>query len=319
MSIHISLADTFNREPQIERFQNRIILNYPCDTTENCTYYKSTFPPGSYKLEVWGAEGGFNGGKGGYSSGVLTIDSPTNIYFFIGSKGSSVEETNSLTSTAFNGGGSGSTANTKLIRKAGSGGGATDIRLNGITKYHRVIVAGGGGGATQVESLTDTLGHGGGWNGTDTESGAKGGTENGAIFNLSDGRVHGSFGEGGSNTKTEKTGGGGGGGWFGGSSGIAEGTRGYGAGGSGYVLHKASFKPFGYFLNSSKYFLENWSTFDGSNPLPKCTIEYTETSNEDGHSGSGCIRITILSISTYKNCRIQSLNTLFILIIIVKN
>ena len=63
---------------------------------------------GTYKLEVWGAQGGTNtktGGKGGYSVGTISLTSNTNIYVYVGGQPSSY-------TGGYNGGGSG-----------GSGGG----------------------------------------------------------------------------------------------------------------------------------------------------------------------------------------------------
>ena len=71
--------------------------------TFNYTGYTQTISllPGEYKLECWGAKGGdvtyyptsYNyiaeGGKGGYSTGVLTLNSSTTIYLYVGGKGTS--------------------------------------------------------------------------------------------------------------------------------------------------------------------------------------------------------------------------------------
>ena len=59
----------------------------------NCSYSGSkksiVLPPGTYKLEVWGAQGGYRsnatyGGKGGYSYGTLTLNNTTNLYVYVG-------------------------------------------------------------------------------------------------------------------------------------------------------------------------------------------------------------------------------------------
>lgn len=100
--------------------------------------------PGKYKLECWGARGGATGtplsdgfyyGKGGYSSGELTLKKETTLYLYVGLDGRK--------GYSFNGGGYATSC---------SGGGATDIRLVGGTwdneqsLLSRIIVAGGGGG-----------------------------------------------------------------------------------------------------------------------------------------------------------------------------
>ena len=320
MILSFSLGNQLIGDKNIDKDKNIYVLKYPCNNTETCTYYKSFFPPGSYKLEAWGAQGGLNGGKGGYSKGILTLDEPTNVYFFVGSKGSEANETGMLTGKAYNGGGSGATATTNLTRKAGSGGGASDIRLNGLTYNHRIIVAGGGGGATKVQDYTETdeLGHGGGSEGISPGTGAEGGTQEESPQNLNEGLIPGSFGEGGSMTNTDKTGGGGGGGWYGGSSGLSNDMAGYGAGGSGYVLHSQSYKPYGYFLNSSRYFLKNYSTLDGSNLFSSCDIGSEPYEMEKGHRGNGCLRITVLYITSYSNISYYTLSPFLIMFVVIK-
>ena len=97
--------------------------------------------PGTYKLEVWGAQGGVGysnsaGGKGGYSSGVIVLSRPTTFYVYVGGNpGSTV-------AGGFNGGGSGN----QNRNDNGGGGGGTDMRIGSTSLYARVIVAGGGGG-----------------------------------------------------------------------------------------------------------------------------------------------------------------------------
>ena len=70
----------------------------------NCPYSGSaksiTLPKGTYKLECWGAQGGnagyysythsiANGGKGGYSTGVITLSSSVIVYLYTGGQGGS--------------------------------------------------------------------------------------------------------------------------------------------------------------------------------------------------------------------------------------
>lgn len=68
-----------------------------------------TLPPGRYKLECWGAQGGYRsnasyGGKGGYAQGELSLDIETILYVYAGGSGNM-----GGTSGGFNGGGSRST------------------------------------------------------------------------------------------------------------------------------------------------------------------------------------------------------------------
>ena len=74
-----------------------------------------TLPAGKYKLEAWGASGGNSqhgagGGKGGYSTGVVTFNSETTVYIAVGQA-----------EGAFNGGGYGYSSDGTY------GGGATSI------------------------------------------------------------------------------------------------------------------------------------------------------------------------------------------------
>ena len=108
---------------------------------------------GTYKLEVWGDEGGetstYSGktGKGGYSVGILKLSKETIFYVYVGQKPSS-------SAGVWNGGGNGKSP-------GAGGGGSTDISLygeDGSTQwnnsdhlYSRIIVAGGGGGSGHKE------------------------------------------------------------------------------------------------------------------------------------------------------------------------
>lgn len=124
--------------------------------------------PGTYKFQVWGAQGGSNaaystygitaqsGGKGGYSEGQLTLTSARVFWIYVGGQGSS-------SAGGWNGGGSTSgtsqynSGGTLGYSKMGGGGGATDIRLNDGALLSRMIVAGGGsGGAMCYKSVTST-------------------------------------------------------------------------------------------------------------------------------------------------------------------
>ena len=99
----------------------------------------------TYKLEVWGAQGGenankFAGAAGAYSSGEITLMKGQKFYIYVGGQ------------SGYNGGGSPSTQ-AYPANIGGYGGGATDIRLiNGTwnnfeSLKSRIMVAGGGGGA----------------------------------------------------------------------------------------------------------------------------------------------------------------------------
>lgn len=153
---------------------------FPVGTAQNFDYTGNVqsvlLPAGKYKLQCWGAQGGSNaaassygiteqeGGKGGYSEGVLTLTSPTTVYVFVGGQGGSSGN------GGWNGGGGGSGAATydsgdeQGVSRMGCGGGATDISLvtssmsyssyrnsrSSASLLARMIVAGGGGGGAMA-------------------------------------------------------------------------------------------------------------------------------------------------------------------------
>ena len=291
-----SLVDQPKGTLNISKEESSYLLNYPCNNQSDCTPYKSILPKGLYILETWGAQGGLNGGKGGYSRGTLRISTPTTAYFYIGAEGTIEQELNKVTAEAFNGGGRGSTADAEAVRWAGSGGGGTDIRVLNDSLFNRIIVAGGGGGATVAQGYDVTPGYGGGILGGDAPNGGIGGTQDSSPnpnkIRISEGK----FGYGGSfpiSSKIWDTTGGGGGGWYGGSS-AKYGSAGGGAGGSGYVLHQNSHKPENYFSSYSKFYLQTYSILDGNSNFTKCEGPYSNGNNKEvGHSGNGCIRITL--------------------------
>ena len=267
----------------------------------NCSYSGSkksiTLPAGKYKLQVWGAQGGYRsnssyGGKGGYSIGTITLTNPTTVYVYAGGAGGS-GTTNAgssvLVAGGFNGGGS------RYGYKGGGGG--SDIRIGQDSLYARVIVAGGGGsdgatgktglygGGTSGGTASQSFGSGGG-GGTQTAGGAGGSSNSG------------SFGQGGNGLyRSNGYAGAGGGGWYGGGGSYPDGSgdddRG-GGGGSGYVYTSstASNYPSGCLLNS-EYYLTDAATYAGNT-----SFVGTSGSNETGHSGNGYCRITVLELYT---------------------
>ena len=261
----------------------------------NCPYSGSaksiTLPKGTYKLEVWGAQGGnLNqsgsyvsslGGRGGYSVGTLTLTQRMIVYMYAGGQG-----TGSATSHAYGGfNGGGDAWGSSTGEQANGGGGGSDIRLGQDSLYARVIVAGGGGGAGEDD---ETGGYGGG-----TSGGAGGNSYGGQATSASGGGV---FGKG---AHTNRDGGGGGGGWYGGGTaggsqtpptGNSSSDTSGGSGGSGYVYTSstASNYPSGCLLDSSMY-LSNTSTTAGNSSITSPT-----GASETGHIGNGYCRITVI-------------------------
>lgn len=122
---------------------------------------------GYYKLEAWGAQGGYStnaGGNGGYSTVIYYLTENSSLYFYCGQAGSA---RSGITGGAggWNGGGKGGKAYTGY-NGGGGGGGATHIatsQIGAITanknlytgtaanptaKTGLLLVAGGGGGGT---------------------------------------------------------------------------------------------------------------------------------------------------------------------------
>lgn len=250
-------------------------------------------PKGIYKLECWGAQGGYSssnsgievgmGGKGGYSVGTITLNQKTPIYIYAGGVGSI--SGNGKADGGFPNGGSSWASDTS--EGAGGGGGSSDIRI-GINSLHaRVIVAGGGGGGGEDN---ETGGYGGGETGGTSGSGTPG----------SQTAPSGYFGIGG---HTSYDGGGGGGGWYGAcpaagqttpaTSNREDDTSGS-PGGSGYVYTSSTAKnyPNGCLVNSTHY-LTNAKTIAGNTSFPS-----PSGTSETGHSGNGYCRITVIECNS---------------------
>jgi len=199
----------------------------PQEVTFNFTGAQQSFvvPPDvlSIHIQAWGAQGADAtisttglGGLGGFAEGDLAVVPGQTLEIFVGGQGATVVD--SFGGGGFNGGGN---ANATGFERGG-GGGASDVRVSGISLNDRVIVAGGGGGANGVD--TGFGGAGGGLTGGDGGSAQAGfgGTQNsgGAGFFSPNVCLDGEFGVGGS---SNMGGGiacpGGGGGWYGGGAG----------------------------------------------------------------------------------------------------
>lgn len=250
-------------------------------------------PKGIYKLECWGAQGGYSssnsgievgmGGKGGYSVGTITLNQKTPIYIYTGGVGSI--SGNGKADGGFPNGGSSWASDTS--EGAGGGGGSSDIRIGTDSLHARVIVAGGGGGGGEDN---ETGGYGGGETGGNSGSGTPG----------SQTAPSGYFGIGG---HTSYDGGGGGGGWYGAcpaggqttpaTSNSGDDTSGS-PGGSGYVYTSSTAKnyPNGCLVNSTHYLI-NAKTIAGNTSFPS-----PSGTSETGHSGNGYCRITVIECNS---------------------
>ena len=129
---------------------------------------------GEYKLQCWGAQGGWAGnkttpyifgGKGGYCSGMINLRIAEVLYIVVGGQGTGANSIYGVNG-GYNGGG-----NSGLWRDRstmnGAGGGATHISstyglLSAVNKTDLYLVAGGGGGSASNFSGETTLGGFGG-------------------------------------------------------------------------------------------------------------------------------------------------------------
>ena len=257
---------------EIKSFKSKIVvvgkpINYEGDTVFNFDYTgaEQTFTApvsGTYKVELWGAQGGDSanllGGLGGYVSGNIKLEEIKKLYIYVGGRGvtngnfgQDVPENHEELSYGFSEGGyngGGSSGNQSIYN--GSGGGATDIRTKAgnINDFEfiksRIMVAGGGGGSSKYHSYNCQGGVGGGLIGgngiaiKEPESRYAGGGEQ-----ISSGYAYqvyaaGGFGRGGegnvpSDSGALKVNGGGGSGYYGGSGGGDYGAS--GAGGSSFI------------------------------------------------------------------------------------
>lgn len=134
---------------------------YPVGTVFNFDYtgtvQEVTLPPGRYKLQCWGAQGGDSykydaiGSKGGYSEGEITLTEVTKFYVFVGGRGG-----NGSTSSMVNGGWNGGGGSVGYVKYDGSttraigGGGLSD-------KSTTFSYPACGGGATDIATVTSDM------------------------------------------------------------------------------------------------------------------------------------------------------------------
>jgi hypothetical protein len=184
----------------------------------------------SAAFDVYGAQGGNGGGRGGEATATISVTPGEVLQINVGN------------AKAFNGGGFG-------FGKGGWGGGASDVRTGAFKLANRRIVGGGGGGRGQGTTGAAIGGSGGGSSGGGDAGGGvctsdfggggatqtRGGLGGEDCFN--DTGQSGSLGQGGQAGNGETGGGGGGGGLYGGGGGVSEGSSvpsGSGGGGSGF-------------------------------------------------------------------------------------
>ena len=130
-----------------------LTLNYESNQVKTFTVPKT----GTYKLEVWGAQGGTTtrsarGGYGGYSCGNIELTYNTVLYICIGEQGKA-NSSNIGGAGGYNGGGAAGNAHRTVYIGGAGGGGATHIaigdNLGELRNYNEnrndiIMVAGGG-------------------------------------------------------------------------------------------------------------------------------------------------------------------------------
>ena len=322
--IRYHLVEKSLGQPKVTKKDQTFTFNYPCSDTSICTPYRIILSPGFYKFELWGAQGGDaryqnqptirqgSGGRGAYVSGSMRIAGTQVFYLYIGGKGEDQSKTDKTRSRGgFNGGGQGGIDMNDLPPESGAGGGgSTDIRLfSGSSLYalkSRIMVAGAGGGSVSTNN-TDPIayhyqgGDGGALTGVSFAKPCRAGTQTTGIFGAGqDGLDFGSedFRNGGST-------GGSGSGYYGGkckknSDGGSQDSA--AGGGSSFISGYTD-------CNAVKYENENDQQVHTGESLHYSHLFFTEMKMmqkgdpefvdpkgdyEDGHSGNGCAKITIL-------------------------
>ena len=286
-------------------------FDYIDSTTEN-QYYMYEIPvDGTYKLETWGAQGGYGGDKtkyyggyGGYSSGNIYLNKGEVIYIVVGGQGASATaKASRKVLGGYNGGGSGFGYSDKYVS---GGGGATHIakKSGDLTLFENdlknlLMVAGGGGGGAMYSSSNYGIGgSGGGYNGVPNNNVGNNYTSTGATQTSSGtGHYPGTFGKGGCNA-TGNGCSGGGGGLYGGD---AAWYQGGGAGGSGYIGNSLLFNKSMYCYKCKESIEESTYTINtnGTNEnLDKtnCPNGYSaEPISKCAKAGNGYARITYVN------------------------
>ena len=242
---------------------NRIIdtpWNYTYNGTDGTDGRYQTFTApasGTYKIELWGAQGGSTietlgiitpGGLGGYTKGEIDLEKGETLYIYVGGEGKQYDGEDVPNQTmpgGYNGGGSARLEALTAGSRISTGGGATDVRLTSGTWNNfdslksRIMVAAGGAGSDN-NANNGYLGVGGaaggltGYSGTTNQpSGVigTGGTQTLGGTNTI-GTEYGGFGFA-TGSEVKSNSGGGGGGYYGGSKGYS--YRSGGGGGSSFI------------------------------------------------------------------------------------
>ena len=257
---------------------------------------------GTYKLEVWGAQGGgdtsYTGGYGGYSIGHVSLTNGKILYLNVAEKGKYCTGNECIADNTYNGGGYCQSLDNQragAISSCGSGGGATHIATNSGLLYtlkenknSLVIVAGGGGGANYCNGLNYANGgHGGGYIGTSAiDIGARDFSVNGGLEATGGTQTSGyAFGQGSKYGNSSNTNVGGGSGLYGGKSSTINGA----GGGSGYIGNTLLTEKSMYCYNCQE------SSEISTKTISTTCTSATPTAN-CAKQGNGYAKITLISL-----------------------
>lgn len=256
---------------------------------------------GTYRLEVWGAQGGslnsYVGGTGGYSVSEITLNQGDKLYVNVGGMGGSNA---SITNVGgYNGGGA--SGNNSGAQSYG-GGGATHIaKISGTiasigsSNLDKILIIAAGGGGATAGSTTKGGNAGGYVGGAGSASDSTwnsdtyiplGATQTGPGFAYGGSARQGSFGTGLTSNSTG-WGGGGGGGLYGGSNG--HGTT--GSGGSSYVGNSLTFNKAMYCNGCSTSSVASTKTI-------AVTCSSGTATEKCAKTGNGYAKITYISANT---------------------
>ncbi len=273
---------------------------------------------GYYQLETWGAQGGSNGGYyggyGAYSTGVMLLKKDQVLYVTVGGQGKVCSSSNSTCLGGYNGGGSAKAYSEGGSRAAG-GGGATHISSSPglLTEFKNnrdeiIVVSGGGGGGHYTNSANGGIGgSGGGATGMEptsllahhyvTARHAYPGTQTAAGCNNA-GTDCGGFGYGGSSKTTQyhgAAGSGGGGGYYGGSGANIN----AGGGGSGYIANQ---KLVSYQEVTKSMYCYNCTINNNESTYTVSTRNYSSTpTSYYAKAGDGYAKISMLKQPSENN------------------
>ena len=151
----------------------RTVYNYAYTITGNDQTFNIPHT-GSYKIELWGAQGGttkttYPGKYGAYTSGNINLTAGEKLYINVGGSG----KKSALSTSAAGGYNGGGIVPAYSGLYTASGGGATDVRItsgnwNNVTSLRSriMVAAGGSGGSGSSSSYELTQGYAGGISGT---------------------------------------------------------------------------------------------------------------------------------------------------------